>query len=386
MPLPLKGAVAAVGVGETPYYRHGHSPDPELKLTLRAIVAACEDAGIHPGDIDGFASYGNDANAGHLLMPALGTRELRWSSMVWGGGGGGSLAAVGAACAAIVTGQAEIVAVYRTIAEEASGRLQDAVASYGLGPHYTAHGVTTPAHICALRTQRLLHRGVPASVLEALVRAQYFHASRNPRAQAYGKALSSLDYRNARKIVEPFGLFDCSRENDVSVATILTSADRARDLRKRPVHVLAVAQGGLVGQRWENDPDYSSGGFEGVSRRLWLQSGLGPKDVDVAQIYDNFSGPAVQAIIDHGLCTIEDAGEVLTYQNLIAPHGRLPINTSGGLIAEGNCHGMGLAVEAVRQLRGESSNAVPGASVCLVTGGPSSPLVSSALFGSDAVV
>jgi acetyl-CoA acetyltransferase len=381
MTVTLKGSVAAAGVGETPYYRHGRSPDCENKLALRSIVAACEDAGVDPRDVDGFASYGDDANSGDMLMPALGTREMRWSSMVWGGGGGGSLAAVGAAAAAIATGQATIVAVYRTIAEAGTGRLQDAVAHYGLGLHYTAHGVTTPAQICALRTRRMFHDGVSPAALEALVRAQYFHASRNPRAQAYGKPLTSRDYQSSRMIVEPLRLFDCSRENDVSVAMIMTSAERAKDLRKPPVYLLAVAQGGEIGQRWENDPDYSSAGFGSVSRRLWHSSGLGPKDVDVLQVYDNFSGPAVQAIIDHGFCTTESASEVLTYENLIAPTGGLPINTSGGLIAEGNCHGMGLTVEAVRQLRGESSNSVPDAGVCLVTGGPSSPLVSSALFG-----
>jgi acetyl-CoA acetyltransferase len=383
---PMRGTVAAVGLGETPYYAHGTSPDTEQKLTLRAIVAACEDAGIDPRDVDGFASYADDRNSGDTLLLGLGTRELRWSSMVWGGGGGGTLGAVGAAAAAINAGQAEIVAVYRTIAEQSSGRLQDAVAHYGMGPHYTSHAINSPAQICALKTARLLQRGVPLSALKALVRAQYFHASRNPRARAFGRPLTEEAYDTARPIVEPFRLYDCSRESDVSVAVIVTSADRARHLRRRPVYLLASAQGGTIGQAWENEADYDSGGFQRVARRLWEQSGLRPADVDVAQIYDNFSGPAVAALLDHGLCSIESAGAVLVYENLIAAGGQLPINTSGGLIAEGNAHGMGLVAEAVRQLRGESSNPVPGADVCLVTGGPSCPLVSSALFGTEATL
>ncbi|HEX7872299.1 MAG TPA: transporter [Sphingobium sp.] len=383
---PMRGRIAAVGVGETPYYRHGTAPGDEQSLTLRAIVAACEDAGIDPRDVDGFASYADDRNAGHTLVRALGTREMRWSSMVWGGGGGGTLGAVGAAAAAIYSGQAEVVAVYRTIAEASSGRLQDAVAHYDMGAQYTRNLVTSPAQICGLRTERLLAAGVPREAMEALVRAQYYHASRNPRAQAYGKALSVEAYRAARPIVDPFGLYDCSRENDISVAVILTSAERARTLRKAPVYVLGAVQGGVVGESWENDPDYSSGGFEPIARRLWEQTGMGPEDVDVAQIYDNFSGPAVAAIISHGLCPLERAGEWLTYENLIADGGRLPVNTSGGLIAEGNAHGMGLVAEAVRQLRGESSSPVAGARTCLVTGGPSTPLLSSALFGTEAAL
>jgi acetyl-CoA acetyltransferase len=383
---PLRGTVAAVGVGETPYYRHGAAPGDETWLTLRAIVAACDDAGINPRDVDGFASYADDRNAAHTLVRALDTRELRWSSMVWGGGGGGTLGAVGAAAAAIVSGQAEIVVVTRTIAEITSGRLQDAVAHYDMGAHYTRHLVTSPAQICGLRTQRLLHEGVPASAIEALVRAQYHHASRNPRAQGFGKPLSSERYAGARRIVDPFGLYDCSRENDVSVAVVLTSADRARSLRQAPVYLLGAVQGDGEGETWESDCDYASGGFQRLAARLWTMSGYGAGDVDVAQIYDNFSGPAVAAIISHGLCSIEQAGECLTFENLIADGGRLPVNTSGGLIAEGNAHGMGLVAEAVRQLRGTSPNPVAGANLCLVTGGPQSPLRSSALFGTAATL
>jgi acetyl-CoA acetyltransferase len=347
-------------------------------------VAACDDAGVDPRDVDGFASYADDANSGQLLMAALGTRELRWSSMVWGGGGGGSLGAVSMAAAAIISGQAEIVAVHRTITQAASGRLQDALTHYGLGRHYNEHGLVAAAQACALRTQRLLHLGVPERTLEAVVRASYFHASHNPRACAFDRPLSSEAYRDGRWIVEPFGIYDCSRENDVSVCVLLTSAERARGLRTRPVPLLGVVQSGLVGRRYENDPDYSAGGFIAGARRLWDQTGLSPADVDVVQAYDNFSGPVVQTLIDFGLCTIETAGEVLTYENLIAPAGGLPLNTSGGLIGEGNAHGMGLIAETVRQLRGESCNPVPGAMVGLVTGGATTGLPSSALFGASA--
>ncbi len=382
----LRGEVAAVGVGETPYYLHGASPDTEQKLALRAIVAACADAGIDPRDIDGFASYADDANAGHTLMRALGTREMRWSSMVWGGGGGGTLGAVGAAAAAIHAGLAETVVVYRTIAEQASGRLQDAVSHYGMGPQYTRNAISSAAQICALRTERMFSRGVPRSALMAMVRAQYFHASRNPRSKAFGKPLSEEAYLASRLIVEPLRLYDCSRENDISVAVILTSAERARDLPGKPAYLLGAAQGGTIGDAWENEPDYGSGGFDSVARRLWAQSGLTPADVDVAQIYDNFSGPAVSVLFDFGLASLENAAEVLTYENLIAEGGRMPVNTSGGLIAEGNAHGMGLVAEAVRQLRGASPNPVAGAEVCLVTGGPQCPLVSAALFGVEATL
>ena len=113
----LRGKVAIVGIGETTYYKHGQSPEPEFKLALKAILAAAEDAGIDPRDIDSFASYSNDRNDPSRLAAALGTKELRFSNMQWGGGGGGGAAAVGNAAAAIVTGQADIVVVYRALAQ-----------------------------------------------------------------------------------------------------------------------------------------------------------------------------------------------------------------------------------------------------------------------------
>src|SRR5215813_12668498 len=103
----LRGKVAIVGIGETAYYKHGRSPDPEFALALRAILRACEDAGISPRDVDGFASYSNDRNEPSRLAAALGLPELRFSNMQGGGGGGGGAAAVGNAAAAVAAGIAD---------------------------------------------------------------------------------------------------------------------------------------------------------------------------------------------------------------------------------------------------------------------------------------
>lgn len=183
--------------------------------------------------------------------------------------------------------------------------------------------------------------------------------------------------------MEPLRLFDSSRENDAAAAIILTSAERARDLTDKPVYLLASAIG-ADGPRWgeleENHEPYTSSSQVSAGRRVWERSGATPADVDAVQLYVNFTGPAVSALIDLGFCTAEGAGEFCTFENLIAPDGKLPICTGGGDLAEGFLHGMGNAVEAVRFLRGESSNPVPGAELCLVSGGPISELSSVALF------
>jgi len=381
----FRGAVSVAGVGLRQYKR-GKAPLAEQGVLVRAIVDACEDAGFNPAEVDGFVSYGDDKNEPVRLMPDLGTRELRFNAQMWGGGGGGIAGAFGIAAAAIATGQASAVVVFRALVQDNSGRMSAAVMRHHLNDHLVGAGLVAPAQICALRAQRLYeYHKVPKSVAEELVLASYYHGSRNPEATAFGQALDLDAYREGRWIAEPFRLFDCSRENDGAGALLLVSAERARDLRKPPVRLLGVANGAEKG--WgdlgENDRDYASAGFKPIARRLWRQTGVTPADVDVVQLYENFSAQGVASLIDHGFCSYENVAEVVRYENLIAPSGKLPVNTAGGNFAHGFVHGIGMAVEAVRVLRGESANPVADAKICLLAGGPGAPTVSSALFARD---
>ncbi|GAC53824.1 thiolase C-terminal domain-containing protein [Gordonia amicalis] len=385
----IRGATAVVGVAEM-HYKRGQSPMTEQQMTIKAIIDACADAGVSPREIDGFVSYAGGSNDGPILGAALMVDELRWSNMMWGGGGGSVAAAVTNAAVAIASGQAQCVVVYRAMSQADTGRL--GYAKYHYGPHFLAHGVGSPAQICAMRTQRMLeHDGVPRSAMRSLVLAAYQHAQQNPTAQGHGRPLDEETYESSRLIAEPFHLYDCSRESDGAVALVLVSADRARDLRADPAYVIAGAQGapGGYSERVDNDEQYATAGFgpanggkPGVAERLWASVGLGPDDVDVVQVYENFSGPAVATLIDHRLCPPgEAAGTVMTVENLTAPHGKLPVNTSGGNLADSFINGLNLAVEAVRQIRGTSTNQVADAKTSLFIGGPMAPLVSSVLFG-----
>lgn len=379
-------STAVVGLGVRQYKRGG-APLPEQGVLVGAIVDACEDAGVDPSDIDGFVTYGDDKNEPIRLVPDLGVKDLCWSAQVFGGGGGGVAAAFGLAAAAIVSGQAKTVVVFRALAQGDSGRLSGAVMAHHLNDHIMAAGNVAPAIECAMRAQRLLeHHHVPRRCMEDLVRASYYHGARNPKAVSHGKDLDLEVYRSSRLICEPFHLFDCSRENDGAGALIMTSAERARDLKQKPVYLKGVAQG--AGRGWgdllQNDDHYASAGFQSVARRLWAQTGLSPSDMDVVQLYENFSAQGVASLIDHGFCDYESVGEVVRYGNLIAPTGKLPVNTGGGNLAQGFIHGIGVAVEAVEQLRGTSANPVPGARFCLLAGGPGAPTVSSAIFSTEA--
>lgn len=381
---PVSTAVVGLGVRQ---YRRGGAPLPEQGVLVGAIVDACADAGLDPSEIDGFVSYGDDKNEPVRMAPDLGTKDLCWSAQVFGGGGGGIAAAFGLAAAAIISGQARTVVVFRALVQGDSGRLSGAVMAHHLNDHIMSAGNVAPAIECAMRAQRLLeHHKVPRQCMEDLVRASYHHGARNPKAISYGKDLDLEVYRSSRMICEPFHLFDCSRENDGAGALILTSAERARDLKQKPVYLKGVAQG--AGRGWgdllQNDDHYASAGFESVARRLWDQTGLTPADIDVVQLYENFSAQGVASLIDHGFCTYENVGEVVRFENLIAPSGKLPVNTGGGNLAQGFIHGIGMAVEAVEQLRGTSANLVPDARFCLLAGGPGAPTVSSAIFSTEA--
>lgn len=385
----FRGSTAVIGVGATDYYKRGTSPLSSPQLVLQAILRACEDAGADPRAIDGFISYADDSSEGLAIGAALGVREVRWSSQVWGGGGGAVAAAVNNAAAAVYSGQATCVAVYRGLSEATDGRR--AFNKGHMGHLYAAHAMIAPAQVCAMRTQRLLEiDGVPASAMEAVALAGYHHAQRNERAVAYGHPLTPERYRSSRLISEPLRLFDCSRENDGATAILVVSAERAKDFRGDAAYILSGVQGAQAGwtESVENENPYTSAGFHpALVERLWAGAGVRADDVDVAQVYENFTGPAVASMIDFGLCPPGSAaGDFMTVENLTVEHGRLPINTAGGNIAEGFVHGIGLVAEAVRQIRGGSPNPVADADISLLIGGPMAPLVSSTVFGSQATI
>lgn len=384
-PLYAKTAIAGVGLRQ---YPRGTAPMSQLDVLAETIRDACADAGFDPADVDGFVSYGDDHNEPVRLMSALGTREIRWSTQIWGGGGGGIAGTFALAAAAIISGQARAVIIFRALAEGASGRLSAAVMAHHLNDHMLAAGLAAPAQVCAIRASRLYHhKGVPEESARDLIRASYFHGQRNPHAVAYQQPLDESQLTGSRWIAEPFRLFDCSRENDGAGALLMVAADVARDLRQKPVYLLGAAMG--TEQGWgdllENDDEelYVTAGFRPVARRLFAETGIGPQDIDVVQLYENFSAQGVMSLIDHGFCNYENVREVVHFDNLVAPSGRLPVNTGGGNFAQGFIHGIGTALESVWQLRGQSANPVPGARINLLVGGPGAPIVSSAIFANE---
>jgi acetyl-CoA acetyltransferase len=388
----LRGRVAVIGIGETEYYRHGASPDPEFKLALKAILAACQDAGLDPREIDGFASYSDDRSEASRLAAALGTHRLRSATMQWGGGGGGCCAAVANGAAAIVAGLADCVVVFRALNQGQYGRFGQTTGIdtiSGEKAYLMPYGVLAPPQRFAMRVQRFMHEhGVRQEAMRAIALASYHHAQSNPRAVMYGKPLDAAKYDASRWIAEPFHLYDCCMENDGAAALVLVSEERAREFRQTPVYLLGAAFGSgyRAGAIPHNSPLYGSASFETVAPDLYRMAGVGPSDVGVVQSYENFTGGVAMALAEHGFFKPEEANEFLTLENLIAPSGRLPLNTSGGNLAECYMHGFELLLEAVRQVRGTSTSQAPRNDVAMVIGGPMVTPVSNLLLGSGATL
>src|SRR5882724_2116988 len=388
----IRGRVAIVGVGETVYYKHGQAPEPEVKLALQAILAACADAGLDPRAIDGFASYSNDRNDPSRLAAALGIPELRFSNMQWGGGGGGGSAAVGNAAAAIAAGYADCVVVFRALAQgqfQRFGAAPPAATASGEAALTFPYGLISPAQRFAMRVMRFMHdHGIGQEAQRAIALASYHHAQSNPRAVMHGRPLTPEIYDASRWIVEPFRLYDCCMENDGAAAVIVVSAERARDLSPRPAYLLGVAQGSehRNAARGHNAPLYGTSSFTTVAPQLYDMAGVGPKDVQVVQSYENFTGGVLMSLVEHGFFTAEEANDFLVVDNLLAPAGRLPLNTSGGNLAECYMHGLELVIEAVRQIRGESTSQVADADISMVISGPMVTPVSSLILGGEAAL
>ncbi|MEM9175420.1 MAG: acetyl-CoA acetyltransferase [Myxococcota bacterium] len=385
----MHGEAVVVGVGESAYYKHGGSPDTEFQLACTAIKNAVADAGLELSDVDGLISYMDYRNSPLRLADALGLGDLKWSATPWAGGGNNSSATMHLADAAVSSGHAEVVVCFRALAQGQFQRLGSGAGLMGgSAPEGLAwglpYGLMTPAQECALQTARWMHdHGVSQEALASVSLACYANAQLNPRAVRHGRPLTREDYHDSRWIVEPFHLFDCCMENDGAAAIVVTTPERAKDLPGKAVPILATAQakGPEIGiyafqERW-----FPSMYYEGVAEQIWNRSGHKPADVDVVQMYENFTGPVLMALCEMGYCEPADVEAFVGDGRLEGPDAAVPFNTSGGNIAEAYIHGLEMVVEAVRQVRGDSTCQVRDVELSLAVGGPGYAPGSAVLFG-----
>jgi acetyl-CoA acetyltransferase len=394
--LTLKDRCAIAGVGATPYYRRGESlPQLPMELAAKALLAACADAGVLIDDVDGLALYSMGFDTS-LFAQWLGLPEIRFTAMLTGGGGGAS-GSVGLAAAAVATGQATCVASIMTL-QQAASRFGASFAPRGKpGAVYSAPpspegnfiqpaGLMAPGQMFAVLAQRHMH-------MYGTTRDHLAEVAMSTRANAVNRETALMrtpmtrdDYFAARMISDPLCLFDFCLECDGAVAVLTVSAERAGDLRHRPVYIGASANGGAGrwGQAitWMGMPDeyFTSSGHRTVARRAFEMAGITAADIDVALLYDHFTPMVIMQLEDYGFCPIGEGGPFVADGNIRYGSGTIPVNTHGGNLSEAYIIGMTHVKEAVEQLRGTAINQVEGAEIALVTGGPASIPVSNLIL------
>jgi len=353
---PLRGAAAIAGLGITPQGKvYGTNA---IGFAVDAVRLALEDAGLTRTDLDGLllnpGLTWNDMGMGSFgLSQALGLRNLRLTATM-NLGGATACAMIQHAAQAIAAGLCNTVACVFSDAPlkppSPQGRAGSSGAAYGFARGWeAAYGYFGVNAMYALVAHRHMHvYGTTQDQLGAVAVAQRRWANLNPDAQMHDRPLTLDDYRASRWIVEPFRVMDCCLVSNGGLAVIVTSAERARSLRKPPVYIWGMGQGHLGG-----DPsDTLSSGAVLAKEPAFSMAGIGLRDVDVVELYDCYTFTVLVTLEDYGFCPKGEGGPFVA-ENHTGPGGKLALNTGGGQLSSFYMWGMTPVSEAVIQLRGD---------------------------------
>jgi acetyl-CoA acetyltransferase len=365
-----------VGIGETRYARDKAWSPTTLGLHLEAAVRAIEDAGLRIRDIDGLMPFPNLSSAEEIATN-LGLEELAFASTVHMGGAS-PVASLLHASLAVCSGAAKYVLLPAGWNGYSGARarqtvMTDAASIPGGGiarDYYIPYALTAPPQWYALLARRhMAEYGTRPEQLGAVAIAMRKHAQANPNAVMRGRPMTMDDYLASPMIADPYRLLDCCLETDGGAAVVVTSAERARDLARKPVRILGAAAGQpRPADEIVSRKDIFRIGLTTAAPRACAAAGVRPSDVDFAQIYDCFTFEVLQQLEEAGFCKRGEAGAFVE-GGRIEIGGALPVNSHGGLLSEAHVLGMSHIVEAVKQLRGDAAERqVAGAELGVVTG------------------
>ena len=372
----FKDRAAIVGVGQSEFSRPKSGGKSSLVLQLEATKAALADAGLDAKDIDGILPFPNLCTAEELAAN-LGIENLRFAVTLQMGGAA-PVASLAVAAMAVASGAAECVLIPAgwngysgrrardTITEQTSSIPGGGIAR----DFYLPYGLAAPPQWYSLMARRHMHEfGTTSEQLGAVALAMRKHAQQNPAAVMHGKPMTMADYLASPMITAPYRLFDCCLETDGAAAVIVTSAERAKNLAKRPVSIMGGASGRpYPADEITNRRDIFETGLTLAAPEAFAVAGISPKDVHFAQIYDCFTFEVVQQLEETGFCERGEGGAFVEGGRIEAD-GALPVNTHGGLLSEAHVLGASHIVEAVHQLRGEAGSRQLGrAEIGVVTG------------------
>jgi acetyl-CoA acetyltransferase len=369
--MSLRDQAAIAGVGWAEYSKD--SGVSTLTLALRAIRAALHDAGLGLAAVDGVATHGvGDSTPATVVAAALGLRDIRFV-LDQVGGGGVSATAVGYAAMAVALGQADTVVVWRALNARSefrmggTGRAAPALAEF---QYQVPYGYLAPPQQFAMAARAYLSTGrISEKVLGTVAVTQREYAQRNPRAMMR-TPITMTDYLASPWVAEPLRRLDCCLETDAAVALVVTNTTRAAALSQPAVLISGFATGGGMTLYNTGRTTLIPSAARDLAPRLYASAGIGPGEVDVAELYDAFTFLVPLQLEDYGLVPAEEVGPFIL-DGGTGPSGRLPVNTHGGHLSEGYVHGLNHVAEAVSQLRGTAGDRqVPDAAVALVSGQP----------------
>ena len=370
--MTLRDKACVTGVGETTYLRG--SSQSAFELQIKASLKAIADAGLDPKQIDGVIPIGIVSATAEDFIDNFGIPDLRFSAIV-PHGGASPVMALQCAAAAVAAGVCNhvLIAFGRNVtgaaATKAGARIHTMPQFHYVTEFEYPIGNAAPAQIYAPMAQRhMALYGTKVSHFGEVAVAHRQHALLNDNA-VMKKPMTLEDHANSRMIADPFRLFDCSLESDGGAACIVSSAERASDLKHRRIFISGTAAGhpdqpGAITQR----PDMTSLGIAKAAQRAFQMAGVTHADIDVAEIYDCFTYAVIRQLEDLGFCKKGEGGPFVEGGRLRLD-GALPTNTHGGLLSQAHVWGLNHIVELVRQLRGNAGRAqVKDAEVGLVTG------------------
>jgi acetyl-CoA acetyltransferase len=374
----LKDKTCIIGIGQTPYTRGKEKEVDGTNLTiqLKACEAAIADAGLANKQVDGILPFAS-LNIAEDFAVHLGIQDLRYQATLHVGGAapGSSIATAAMAVNAGMCTYALIPGGWygysgRRVREVVTA--DPTVMSGGVPARdfYFPYGLTAPVQWFSFMARLHMNEfGTKPEHLGAVAVASRKHAQLNPAALMRGKPMTMQDYLASPMISDPFRLLDCSLEADGACAFVVTTVERARDLKGKPVYITGFAQG----QPFPADDIVTREhmfnlGHTSAAPRAFAMAGITPKDVDFAEIYDPFTFQVIQQLEEMGFCKRGEGGPFVE-GGRIELGGQLPVNTHGGLLSEAHVLGMNHFVEAVKQLRGDAGERqVKNAKVGLVTG------------------
>jgi acetyl-CoA acetyltransferase len=374
----LKDRTCILGIGETAYTRG--TKKSALELALEASISAIEDAGIKPDAIDAVILPGGAGGGGTAgdFIANLGLQDLHYTASLQEMGGAMSVSAVECAVTALATGIAHYALIPLCSRFYSGRRARQMNSDPGTGlqsagtirDYYAPFGVAAPPQHYAWMAQRHMHLyGTTHEQLGAVAVAMRRHAQMHPNAVMKAIPMNLEDYLASRWVSYPYRLLDCCLETDGAAALLMTTADRAKDARSRPIYVMGVASGHPYPPHdLPNRDDILKMGLDYCAPRAYAMAGVQPSDVDFAEIYDCFTGQLILQLEAAGFCKRGEGGPFVE-NGRIELGGELPVNTHGGLLSQAHNAGMNHVVEAVVQLRHQAGpRQVNDAELGLVTG------------------